>query len=227
MAKIAGHILIGRPVAEVFDFVADTRNEPSFNPAMAAVELLTALPIRRGTRFRARMGRAGMQMLVELTEFDRPLRLGSRTTSSMMQTSGTLTFASDGDGTLMSWDWQVHPKGWIRMLGPLFEPLGNRMERRIWTSMKRYLENTAARSITRPAPQPGQGGARRTCWAKKARTRARNPPPRAHAPLASIVPGTERAGGVAVMSDAVASVRRARNRCLPHKPGPQWPAYSR
>jgi carbon monoxide dehydrogenase subunit G len=152
MAKIAGEILIGRPVAEVFDFVADSRNEPSFNPAMAGVELLTAPPIGRGTRFRARMGRAGTQMLVELTEFDRPHRLGSRTTSSMMQTSGTLTFAADGDGTVISWDWQVHPKGWMRMLGPLFGPLGNRMERRIWTSMKRCLENTAAWPVTRPAP---------------------------------------------------------------------------
>ena len=152
MAKMAGEILIGRPVAEVFDFVADTRNEPSFNPAMASAELLTPLPIGQGTRFRARMGRAGTQMLVELAEFDRPLRLGSRTTSSMMQTSGTLTFTADGEGTVMSWDWQVHPKGWMRMLGPLFGPLGNRIERRIWTSMKRCLEDTAARPVTRPAP---------------------------------------------------------------------------
>jgi carbon monoxide dehydrogenase subunit G len=152
MAKIEGEILIDRPVEEVFDFVADPRNEPSFNPAMTGVELLTPLPIGRGTQFRARMGRAGMQMLVELTEFDRPHRLGSRTTSAMMETSGALTFAADGDGTIMSWDWQVHPKGWMRMLGPLFGPLGGRMERRIWASMKRYLENAAARLVTRPAP---------------------------------------------------------------------------
>jgi Polyketide cyclase / dehydrase and lipid transport len=97
MAKIEGEILIGRPVEKVFDFVADSRNEPSFNPAMTSVELLTTLPSGRGTRFRARMGRAGTQMLVELTEFH---RLGSRTTSSMMQTSGALTFAADGDGTV-------------------------------------------------------------------------------------------------------------------------------
>ena len=152
MAKIKGKILIGQPVEEVFDFVADSRNEPSFNPAMTGVELLTAPPIGRGTRFRARVGRAGTQMLVELTEFDRPHRLGSRTTSSMMQTSGALTFTADGDSTVMSWHWLVRPKGWMRMLGPLFGPLGNRIERRIWTSMKRYLENTAARPVTRPAP---------------------------------------------------------------------------
>jgi hypothetical protein len=64
----------------------------------------------------------------------------------------TLTFAADGDGTVMGWDWQMRPKGWMRMPGPLFGPLGGRMERRIWTSMKRYLKNTAARPVTQPAP---------------------------------------------------------------------------
>jgi carbon monoxide dehydrogenase subunit G len=152
MAKIEGEILIDRPVEEVFDFVADSRNEPSFNPAMTGVELLTPLPIGRGTRFRARMGRTGTQMLVELTEFDRPHRLGSATTSSMMQTAGALTFAADGDRTVMSWHWQVRPKGWMQMLGPLFGPLGSRMERKIWASLKRHLENAAARPVTRPAP---------------------------------------------------------------------------
>jgi hypothetical protein len=88
------------------------------------------------------MGRAGTPMLVELTGFDRPHRLGSRTTSSMMQTCGALTFAADGDGTVMGWDWQVRPKGWMRMLGPLSGPLGGRMERRIWTRLKHQLEIT-------------------------------------------------------------------------------------
>lgn len=152
MAKIEGEIVIGRPVEDVFDFVADSRNEPQYNPAMADVEMLTPLPIGPGTRFRAPMGRAGTLMLVELTEFDRPHRLGSRTTSSMMHTSGTLTFAADGDGTVMSWDWQVHPKGWLRMLGPLFGPPGGRMERQIWTNLKRYLENTPALLTVPPAP---------------------------------------------------------------------------
>jgi CheY-like chemotaxis protein len=66
------------------DTVADSRNEPSFNPAMGGVELLTPLPIGLGTRFRTRLGSAGTEMLVELTAFDRPRRLRSRTTSSMM-----------------------------------------------------------------------------------------------------------------------------------------------
>jgi hypothetical protein len=62
---------------------------------MSEVELLTPEPIGLGTKFRARMANAGMDMLIELTEFDRPRRLGSRTTSSMMETTGTLTCTSE------------------------------------------------------------------------------------------------------------------------------------
>ena len=147
MAHITGHVRIAASVEQVFDTVADSRKEPSFNPAMAGVELLTPLPIGLGTRFRVRMGRAGTEMLVELTAFDRPHRLGSRTTSSMMETSGALTFAAEGEGTVMGWDWQVHPKGWMRMLGPLFGPLGDRMERRIWTEL-----NTSSKPMDPLAP---------------------------------------------------------------------------
>lgn len=140
MATVTGSVRIAAPLERVFDTVADSRNEPSFNPAMTEVELLTPEPIGLGTRFRARMGDRGMVMLVELTEFDRPHRLGSLTTSSMMATSGSLTFTPDAGGTLMVWDWQVHPTGWFRALGPLVGPLGRRMERKIWTGLKRQLE---------------------------------------------------------------------------------------
>ena len=34
MAPIRGEVLIRRPVEEIFDFVADERNEPSYNPDM-------------------------------------------------------------------------------------------------------------------------------------------------------------------------------------------------
>ena len=144
MARISGRIRIAAPVERVFDTAADSRNEPSFNPAMTGVELLTPLPIGLGTRFRARMGKAGGEMLVELTEFERPHRLSSRTASSMMETTGRLTFAAEGDGTVMSWDWQVRPRGWMRILGPLAGALGGRMERRIWTGLKHQLEDAGS-----------------------------------------------------------------------------------
>jgi uncharacterized protein YndB with AHSA1/START domain len=144
VAHIAGEVHIDAPVETVFDVVADTRNEPSYNPDMTRVELLTPEPIVAGTRFRAFMGKAATPMLVELSEVDRPHRLGSRTTSSLMDTSGTLTFTEDGGGTSMRWDWQVRPKGWLRLLGPVFGLVGGRLERGIWNGLKRHVESGRA-----------------------------------------------------------------------------------
>ena len=141
MAHITGHVRIAAPLEQVFDTVADSRNEPSFNPAMTDVELLTPAPIGLGTRFLAHMAKADMEMVIELTEFERPHRLGSLPTSSTMATSGWLTLAAEGDETVMGWDWRVRPKGWFRLLGPLVGPLGGRMERRIWTGLKHKLES--------------------------------------------------------------------------------------
>jgi uncharacterized protein YndB with AHSA1/START domain len=140
MARISGHVHIAAARERVFDVVADSRNEPAYNPAMSRVELLGPVPIAEGTRFRAHMGRTGTPMLVELTRVERPHLLASRTGSALMDTTGTLTFVESDGGTTMSWDWQVRPKGWLRVLGPLFGPLGGRMERKIWNGLKGHLE---------------------------------------------------------------------------------------
>ena len=140
MAKISGQIRIEATPERVFETIADSRNEPSFNSSMTSVELLTELPIGLGTRFRAHMGKNDMAMLVEITEFDRPHRVGSHTSSSMMETSGAMTVTPDGEGTVMRWDWQVRPHGWLRVLGPTFGPLGGWMERKIWGGLKSKLE---------------------------------------------------------------------------------------
>ena len=46
MVRIEGGIVIGRPVEDVFDFVADERNEPLYNPRMIRAEKVT--PGRQG-----------------------------------------------------------------------------------------------------------------------------------------------------------------------------------
>ncbi|HCU96688.1 MAG TPA: hypothetical protein DHU96_29805 [Actinobacteria bacterium] len=163
VAHISGHVRIAAPIERVFDTAADSRNEPSFNPAMSDVELLTPPPIGLGAQLRARMGKTGMVMLVELTEFDRPHRLGSRTTSSMMETSGALTFTADSDGTVMSWDWQVRPKGWMRALGPL---AGRPRRRR--AAADHHVVELRHRALLRRAPRAARGAAfHRPRWPRR------------------------------------------------------------
>ena len=146
VSHVEGEIVIHRPVEEVFDFVADERNEPHYNPRMLRAEKITDGPVGPGTRFLAELETMGhtMPMTVEFTNYDRPRRVTSCTRSSMMTTVGTLTFVPIADGTRMRWSWDVRPRGIRRVLDPLVGCLGRRQEQNIWGSLKRLLERGGA-----------------------------------------------------------------------------------
>ena len=142
--RVEGDILINRPVEQVFDFVADERNEPLYNPQMTRAEKVTPGPVGAGTRFHSVMTGAGRAtaLTVELTGYDRPVRLASRATTAGMDIEGVLLFDDAGGATRMRWLWELRPHGLVRLLGPLLRAVGERQERRIWTSLKRLLEST-------------------------------------------------------------------------------------
>jgi uncharacterized protein YndB with AHSA1/START domain len=142
MAHIDGEIVINRPVEEVFDFVADERNEPRYNPRMPRVEKLSPGPVGLGSRFRAEMRTRPrpMEMTTEFTGYERPRRLASTTRMSRMDIRGTLSFDPVPGGTRMRWSWELEPHGLLQLMTPLASPIGARGERAIWTSLKRLLE---------------------------------------------------------------------------------------
>jgi Polyketide cyclase / dehydrase and lipid transport len=146
MGRISGEILIKRPVEQVFDYVADQRNERLYNPRISNSEKITDGPIGVGTRFRAtaQSGRREIEMLIEVTEYQRPRRFGSRTTMSAADIDGGLTFEPVDGATRMSWSWDVRPTGSLRLLAPLVARLGRRQEQTIWTALKDQLEGPRA-----------------------------------------------------------------------------------
>jgi hypothetical protein len=80
---------------------------------MVRAEKITEGPVGQGTRFRAAIlsRRRPAGMLIELTGYDRPVRLAEVTTMRQADISGTLTFEPAGCGTPMRWCWQVRPGG--------------------------------------------------------------------------------------------------------------------
>jgi len=142
MVRIDGQIVINRPVEEVFDFVADERNEPRYNARMRRAEQISEGPIGLGTRYRAElvsMGRT-IKMDIEFTGYERPRRLASSTHMSSMDTQGALTFDPFPGGTRMRWSWELEPRGVLKLMGPVVAWMGRRQELRIWTSLKGLLE---------------------------------------------------------------------------------------
>jgi hypothetical protein len=146
MAHIGGEIVINRPVEEVFDFVADERNEPRCNPGMLGAELLTPEPVGLGSRFRAEMRTRPrpVVMITENTGYDRPRRLVSTTRLSTMDIQGTLSFDPVPAGTQMRWSWEVRPRGLLKLATPVVTRIGARQERAIWTGLKWVLEGQEA-----------------------------------------------------------------------------------
>jgi uncharacterized protein YndB with AHSA1/START domain len=148
MVDVHGEITIDRPRDEVFDFVANEENEPRYNPQMRLIEKLTDGPIGVGTCFRAEMAGRGrvVPMTIEFTEVDRPHRLAERVHMEAMDLTGGLTFESVDGATRMRWAWDLSPRGVLRFVSPLVAEMGRRRERKIWTSLKRLLEATRART---------------------------------------------------------------------------------
>lgn len=143
MAHIAGAVLIAAPVGEVFDMVADERNEPRYNPRIVRAEKVSEGPVGRGARFVAEpksMGTKG-EMTLEVLEYDRPHRLHNVVRSSYMQVEGTLTFDEVEGGTRLRWDWDMGLVGPMRVLSPVLALIGPGWERRNWVGLKQYMES--------------------------------------------------------------------------------------
>jgi uncharacterized membrane protein len=142
VSPIAGQIVIERPLEEVFDVVADERNEPRYNPRLESVEKVSSGPIGRGTRWHVvtRRGRRRIAMTIDVTAYDRPRRLASRTRLAGMDITGELTFVPVPAGARMEWRWDLRPHGALRLLGPLLGRQGRRQEEQIWEALKRFLE---------------------------------------------------------------------------------------
>jgi hypothetical protein len=143
MPRITGDIVIARSVGEVFDFVADERSEPLYNPDLLRSDKVTSGPIGVGTRFAAvhAPARRPVQMTIEVTDYDPPSTLGTHTTMSWADVRGVLTFEPAGTGTRMRWAWDVQPKRLARLLTPVVGVVGRRQERSVWEGLRTYLED--------------------------------------------------------------------------------------
>lgn len=143
MAHISGEVTIAAPVEEVFDLVADERNEPSYNPRIVRAQKLSDGPVGSGARFLAQprgMGTRG-QMTLEVLEYDRPHLLHNTVRSSYMHVDGTLTFQETEGGTRLRWDWDMDLLGPMRVMSPVLALVGPRWERRNWVGLKQYVES--------------------------------------------------------------------------------------
>ncbi len=159
MVAITGSTLIHRPVEEVFDFVADERNEPTYNPRMVRAKKTTPGSLGTGTRWVATMRTRGrpLHMATEVTAYDRPCRLGSTSSMVFGTVHGEVSFQQAPGGTLALWSWDLTPARPLAPLAPLLARVGQRQEEATWATLKERLEDGAPEPAPEEASTPTVG----------------------------------------------------------------------
>ncbi len=148
MTHIEREIVINRPVEEVFDFVADGRNEPRYNPRILRVEQISPGPIGRATHFRSEGKMTGpirVEIISQITTYERPQRLRTSATTAIgalpvIHVQGTQTYEPVPEGTCIRWSLEVEPRGVFTLMTPqLVGGLGQRLDT-TFANLKRLLE---------------------------------------------------------------------------------------
>ena len=100
--RFGGAVEIGRPIEEVFDFLAAGVNDPRFSPRVLEIKKTTDGPPGVGTVFESTVKDAGMKSHreIELTELERPTKLRWTEISKNAVTSseGGYDLESTGEG---------------------------------------------------------------------------------------------------------------------------------
>ena len=128
---------IACPPENVFDMLADLRNDTQWNSRVSRAELRSPEPIGLGSRFAIVNG--GSPYDVTITSYDRPSRL-------VFEASGKpdLTIACAltrrGDETELESDFDFRPRGVLKVLLPLLAPVIRRDVPKQFASLKALCE---------------------------------------------------------------------------------------
>lgn len=111
---------IARPPAEVFDRLADARNEPAWNSQVTRSELLSDQPIGQGSRF-VTVNR-GKPYDSTITTHRLPDQLVFEVTGKQLDITVAFTITPRGDGSHVVGDYDFRPKGAMKVMFPMMQP---------------------------------------------------------------------------------------------------------
>ncbi len=139
MTVIENQTMVACTPEELFDYCVDIRNEVEWNPTAKSMEKLTDGPVGVGTRFLARWTGAPSAIEVECLEFERPHRWVHDNNGPIAVTF-TGTVEPVDDGSLLRARFDARPRGWFRLVFPLFVVMTRRQEKANMTHLREAVE---------------------------------------------------------------------------------------
>ncbi len=132
-------IEVSRPPEEVFDFLADIRNEAAWNPRIVRIDKMSEGSIGAGTTFHGLYKGIG-PLHTELVEFERPHRLSFRSRGPRMRIAGTFVLSAVQGKSSVALSADLEPQGPFRFIAPLMAPLIKRQNAAAGTRLQQTLE---------------------------------------------------------------------------------------
>ncbi len=108
---------IARTRDEVFDLMADARNERVWNSKVSSSELISDPPIGEGTEFKTT--NRGQQYVAFITTYDRPAQVGFNVVGNALEIKAMMRFADSPGGTRMIVQFDLLPKSFMKLMLPL------------------------------------------------------------------------------------------------------------
>jgi carbon monoxide dehydrogenase subunit G len=134
-----GSVTILRPVEEVFDYLADPRNEPQWLPGARSVNKTSGGELGLGSVFVGEYRRAG-RVELRIVEFERPSRVTFRAESKIVQFDDVVRLLPIEGGTRLVARMAAEPQGLMRLLAPVMGRTLRKQFASNWDHLRRALE---------------------------------------------------------------------------------------
>ena len=131
---------IGVTRAQVFDLMADQRNEPIWNTQVTKTDLESPEPIGPGSWFTTVY--RGQTYTNTITGYQRPSRLTFTVTGKPMTIIARMSFEESGSSTRLRAEFDLQPRGVMKALLPLVRPVVRRDFPRQLAGFKRFCESS-------------------------------------------------------------------------------------
>lgn len=132
-------VTVDRDINEVFDAMADARNEPKWNSEVSKSELTSSEPISKGSTFRT-VNRGNSYDAV-LTSYARPDSLTFDVSGKSFDITGRFDFKAADGGTTVTGSFDMRPKGFMKLMFPLMKPMISKDFPKQGANFKKFCEN--------------------------------------------------------------------------------------
>jgi len=143
--KIYVHTIIKRPISDIFNYLADVRNDVHWRDEVTLHEIISKGPLGVGSEGRLKVRQLGGETVStwKCTRSEPPEHIEWELTSGPLLGNAGYKLKAIDDGTDFTYYGTARLKGIMRFISPILQFLSNRLFQKDVENLKKILESDA------------------------------------------------------------------------------------